>query len=50
MRKKTECYQHGGSKTPQYFCIKCKRAHTKHSCIGKAHIGYIKVVPGQRCL
>ncbi len=30
-------YMHGGSETPQYYCHKCKHAHTKHSKIGKSH-------------
>ena len=35
-----ECYRHGGKDTPQYYCPKCKRAHTKHSKIGKKHLIY----------
>jgi len=35
-----EYYIHGGDRTPQYFCKKCKHAHTKHSKIGKNHKKY----------
>jgi hypothetical protein len=35
-------YRHGGERTPQYYCVKCKRAHTKHSKIGKEHLKYKK--------
>jgi len=41
MRKKKKNYwKHGGERTPQYYCTKCKGAHSKHSVIGKAHIKY----------
>ena len=33
-------YRHGGNKTPQYYCFKCKHAHTRHSKIGKRHLKY----------
>ena len=36
--KKKEHYMHGGEHTPQYYCTYCKRAHTKHSLIGREHI------------
>jgi len=39
--KKEYHFLHGGMSTPQYYCTKCKKAHTKHSDIGKEHIKYI---------
>ena len=30
-------YRHGGERTPQYYCPKCKGPHTIHSKIGKLH-------------
>lgn len=38
--KKDHLFLHGGSTTPQFFCPKCKRTHTKHSKIGKEHSKY----------
>jgi hypothetical protein len=37
---KKPMYRHGGESTPQYFCIVCNRAHTRHSKIGKEHLCY----------
>jgi len=39
---KREFYKHGGDSTPQYYCPKCKRAHSKHSKIGKSHIKFMR--------
>jgi len=33
-----ESYRHGGSETPQYYCSKCKHAHSIHSKKGKEHL------------
>ena len=40
MKKKKVYFRHGGKDTPQYYCIKCKHAHTKYSEIGKEHLKY----------
>jgi len=40
LKKKAFYFMHGGSETPQYFCPKCGKAHTKHSEIGKNHFKY----------
>lgn len=41
-KKKTNYWRHGGSETPQYYCLKCYRSHTIHSKIGKIHKKYRK--------
>lgn len=33
-------FMHGGDKTPQYYCSKCKYAHSHHSKIGKLHLEF----------
>ncbi len=33
-------WRHSGDRTPQYYCPKCKRAHSKHSNIGISHKKY----------
>jgi hypothetical protein len=35
-----EHYIHGGLSTPQYYCHRCKHAHTINSKIGKDHKKY----------
>ena len=42
MKCKKQYYRHGGSSTPQYYCPKCKRAHSKNSKIGKEHFKYAR--------
>jgi hypothetical protein len=32
--------RYGGSGTPQYFCTKCKKAHTITKMIGKEHLKF----------
>jgi len=39
-----EHFRHGGERTPQYYCHKCKHAHTKHSNIGKKHLCYENII------
>lgn len=36
-KKKQFHFLHGNNETPQYFCPKCGKAHTKHSIIGNRH-------------
>ncbi|GAH44123.1 unnamed protein product [marine sediment metagenome] len=38
--KKKQGYMHGGMTEGSYYCPKCKKAHHKHSMLGKSHSKY----------
>lgn len=35
--REKEHFMHGGMRTPQYYCTKCKHAHTVNKKIGQEH-------------